>query len=110
MVAHPYDEVLGCRASVFNKWTKNGSIFDVCIMSLEAKTRTDQPKDKELDDDALTALKFLGVNKDYEGKFPNIEMNTVSHLQIVQHIENRSVILDCTNGMYEPQSDVDNLM
>jgi len=27
------------------------------------------------------------VNKEYEGTFPNIEMNTVPHLQLVQHIE-----------------------
>lgn len=33
------------------------------------------------------ALQFLGVNKEYVGKFPNIEMNIVPHLQLVQHIE-----------------------
>ena len=39
------------------KWTRNGDSVDVCIMSAEART------------------------------FPNIEMNTVSHLKLVQHIE-----------------------
>ena len=27
------------------------------------------------------------MNKEYEGTFPNIEMNTVPHLQLVQFIE-----------------------
>ncbi|MBO7052538.1 MAG: PIG-L family deacetylase, partial [Prevotella sp.] len=44
-------------------------------------------KDKELDDDTHAALKYIGVNKEYEGTFPNIEMNTVPHLQLVQFIE-----------------------
>ena len=38
-------------------------------------------------DDTHAALAYIGVNKEYEGKFPNIEMNTVPHLQLVQHIE-----------------------
>ena len=39
------------------------------------------------DDDTHAALKYIGVNKEYEGTFPNIEMNTVPHLQLVQFIE-----------------------
>ena len=86
VVAHPDDEVLGAGASIY-KWTKNGDIVDVCIMSSEAKARAYRPDDKALDDDTHAALAFLGVNREYEGKFPNIEMNTVPHLQLVQHIE-----------------------
>jgi len=86
VVAHPDDEVLGAGASIY-KWTRNGDTVDVCIMSAEAKARAFRPEDKELDDDTHAALNFLGVNKEYEGKFPNIEMNTVPHLQLVQHIE-----------------------
>ena len=37
------------------------------------------------DTDAST--EFLGVSNKYEGAFPNIEMNTVSHLKLVQFIE-----------------------
>ena len=86
VVAHPDDEVLGCGASIY-KWTRQGDVVDVCIMSAEAKARAFRPDDKALDDDTHAALKFLGVNKEYQGKFPNIEMNTVPHLQLVQHIE-----------------------
>ena len=51
------------------------------------------PDDKELDDDTHAALAYIGVNKEYEGKFPNIEMNTVPHLQLVQHI--KKAIQEC---------------
>ena len=86
VVAHPDDEVLGAGASIY-KWTRKGDQVDVCIMSAEAKARAFRPDDKALDDDTHAALDFLGVYKEYEGKFPNIEMNTVPHLQLVQHIE-----------------------
>lgn len=86
VVAHPDDEVLGAGASIY-KWTRQGDQVDVCIMSAEAKARAFRPDDKELDDDTHAALKYIGVNKEYEGTFPNIEMNTVPHLQLVQFIE-----------------------
>ena len=86
VVAHPDDEVLGAGASIY-KWTRQGDTVDVCIMSADAKARAFRPGDNELDDDTHAALAYLGVNKEYEGKFPNIEMNTVPHLQLVQHIE-----------------------
>lgn len=91
VVAHPDDEVLGAGASIY-KWTHAGNDVDVCIMSAEAKARAFRPGDTELDDDTHAALAYLGINKEYEGKFPNIEMNTVPHLQLVQHIE--KAILD----------------
>lgn len=86
VVAHPDDEVLGAGASIY-KWTRQGDQVDVCIMSSEAKARAYRPDDKELDDDTHKAVASLGVNKLYEGAFPNIEMNTVPHLQLVQFIE-----------------------
>ena len=58
-----------------------------CGIMWEAKARAFRPDDKELDDDTHAALKYIGVNKEYEGTFPNIEMNTVPHLQLVQFIE-----------------------
>ena len=86
VVAHPDDEVLGCGASIY-KWTRNGDSVDVCIMSAEAKARAFRPEDNELEDDTHKALAYIGVGKEYEGTFPNIEMNTVPHLKLVQHIE-----------------------
>ena len=86
VVAHPDDEVLGAGASMW-KWTNAGHTVDVCIMCTEAKARAFRPKDNELADDTNASNKFLGVNKTYEGTFPNIEMNTVPHLKLVQFIE-----------------------
>ena len=86
VVAHPDDEVLGAGASIY-KWTRQGDKVDVCIMSTEAKARAFRPEDNELEDDTHAALAYIGVGKEYEGTFPNIEMNTVPHLKLVQHIE-----------------------
>ena len=86
VVAHPDDEVPGAGASMY-KWCKNGDVVDVAIMSTEAKARAFRPSDAELDGDKDAAMSFLGVKKIYEGSFPNIEMNTVPHLKLVQFIE-----------------------
>ena len=86
VVAHPDDETLGAGASMW-KWTQEGHMVDVCIMCTEAKARAFRPEDNELEDDTNASNKFLGVNKIYEGTFPNIEMNTVPHLKLVQFIE-----------------------
>ena len=86
VVAHPDDEVLGAGASIW-KWCKNGDTVDVAIMCTEAKARAFRPDDKELEEDTHHAIKSLGVNNIYEATFPNIEMNTVPHLKLVQFIE-----------------------
>lgn len=86
VVAHPDDEVLGAGASVY-KWSHTGNIVDVAIMCTEAKARAFRPNDNELDDDLNTSADFLGIHKKYEAAFPNIKMNTVPHLELVQFIE-----------------------
>lgn len=86
VVAHPDDEVLGAGASMW-RWSHNGNTVDVAIMCTEAKARAFRPEDKELDDDLNASAGFLGIHKKYEATFPNIEMNTVPHLKLVQFIE-----------------------
>lgn len=86
VVAHPDDEVLGAGASI-TKWSKNDQV-DVCILCAEARARASRPDDNELCSDLKKATNYLGIHKLYEGSFPNIEMNTVPHLQLVQFIEN----------------------
>lgn len=86
VVAHPDDEVLGAGASIY-KWTRSGDEVDVCIMCTDAKARAFRPEDNELNDDMNTSTDFLGIGKKYEATFPNIEMNTVPHLKLVQFIE-----------------------
>lgn len=84
VVAHPDDEVLGAGASMW-KWSQEGNDVEVAIMCTEAKARAFRPE--ELEDDTIAAVKSVGVSRIYEGTFPNIEMNTVPHLKLVQFIE-----------------------
>lgn len=86
VVAHPDDEVLGAGASIF-KWTRRGDVVDVAIMCSEANARSFRPDDSELNQDIVDSLKFLGINKKYDANFPNIEMNTIPHIKLVQFIE-----------------------
>ncbi len=86
VVAHPDDEVLGAGATV-DKLTKEGHRVDVCIMCSEAKARAFRPTDNELSNDFNDCISSIGVTKAYEGDFPNIEMNTVPHIKLVQFIE-----------------------
>ena len=91
VVAHPDDEVLGAGASIWN-WTRKGDVVDVALMCTEAKARAFRPGDEELNSDLDESAAYLGINKKYEATFPNIEMNTVPHLNLVQFIE--SVIME----------------
>lgn len=86
VVAHPDDEVLGAGATI-KKLTRQGHKVDVCILSAEAQARAFRPDDNELNADMHAALRSLGVAKCYEGTFPNIQLNTVPHLHLVQFIE-----------------------
>ena len=71
----------------FGGGAHDGDEVDVCIMCVEAKARAFRPSDAELEGDTDAAVSFLGVKRKFEGTFPNIEMNTVSHLKLVQFIE-----------------------
>lgn len=86
VVAHPDDEVLGAGASIWN-WTQKGDEVDIVLMCTEAKARAFRPGDDELNSDLDESASFLGIHKKYEANFPNIEMNTVPHLELVQFIE-----------------------
>lgn len=86
VVAHPDDEVLGAGGTI-RKLTMQGHKVDVCILSAKAQARAFRPEDNELNDDMHAALQMLGASKCYEGLFPNIQLNTVPHLQLVQFIE-----------------------
>lgn len=86
VAAHPDDEVLGAGASI-RKWTQAGHKVDVCIMCTEARARAFRPGDSELNDDLNAATASLGVGRTFEGTLPNIEMNTVPHIRLVQFIE-----------------------
>ena len=71
----------------FGGGAHDGDEVDVCIMCAEAKARAFRPSYAELEGDTDAVVSFLGVKRKFEGTFPNIEMNTVSHLKLVQFIE-----------------------
>lgn len=84
VVAHPDDEVLGAGATI-NKLIKEGNKVAVAIMVSQAAARKDLSN--TLAEDERKALSIIGVEKTYHANFPNIKMNTVPHLELVQFIE-----------------------
>ena len=84
VVAHPDDEVLGAGATI-NKLIQNGDKVAVAIMVGKAAARKNLSA--TLQDDEAKAMAILGVEKVYHADFPNIKMNTVAHLDLVQYIE-----------------------
>lgn len=84
VVAHPDDEVLGAGATIY-KLVREGNKVAVAIMSGHAAARTNLSE--TLSEDEKKAMDILGVEKVYHADFPNIQMNVVPHLQLVQYIE-----------------------
>lgn len=96
VVAHPDDEVLGAGATMY-KLTQEGHSVNVCILSGDANARNFRPSTDELHEDVNSSLNLLGVDRVIMGDFPNIELNNVPHLKLVQFIE---------NAIYETRADV----
>ena len=84
VIAHPDDEVLGAGATI-HKLIKQGNKVAVAIMSGHAAARSNLSE--TLDVDEANAMDILGVEKVYHADFPNIKMNIVPHLELVQYIE-----------------------
>lgn len=107
VVAHPDDEVLGAGATIY-KLTQSGESVNICIMSSRASARAFRPSDDELNSDINSCMKILGVNRVFMGGFPNIKMNTVPHLDLVQFIENAIVETKADIVMTHHPSDLNN--
>lgn len=86
VVAHPDDEVLGAGALMYVKSHKADRV-DVCVLSGGAEVRHLRPGDAELESDIAGSSGILGVHSLVKGNFPNIQLNTVPHLKLVQFIE-----------------------
>lgn len=84
VVAHPDDEVLGAGATI-HKLINQGNKVAVAIMVGKAGARANLSA--TLSEDEARAMEILGVHKTYHADFPNIKMNTVPHLELVQFIE-----------------------
>lgn len=84
VVAHPDDEVLGVGGTI-HKLQEEGHNVAVATMSNHASARVNLST--TLIEDQQKAMEILGVNKCYTADFPNIKMNTVPHLELVQFVE-----------------------
>jgi LmbE family N-acetylglucosaminyl deacetylase len=84
VVAHPDDEVLGAGATIY-KLIKQGNEVAVATMANHAAARANISD--TLAEDQKKAMEILGVKKVYSADFPNIKMNTVPHIDLVQFIE-----------------------
>ena len=86
VTSHPDDEVLGC-GGLATALSSQGIAVHSCILSSGADARSGRPETSDLLRDVVTAHKMLGVHEYTLGKFPNIRMNTVPHIDLVQFIE-----------------------
>lgn len=85
VVAHPDDEVLGAGATIY-KLVKEGNRVAVAIMVSSVSARRN--RSLTLSNDEEKSMSIIGVEKTYHADFPNIKMNTVPHLELVQFVEN----------------------
>ncbi len=84
VVAHPDDEVLGAGATI-HKLVQEGHKVAIATLVISAGARKDLSD--TLSEDQKKAFSIMGVEKSYCADFPNIKMNTVPHLNLVQFIE-----------------------
>ncbi len=84
VVAHPDDEVLGAGATIPGLVQKGNKVaVATMVINVAARAKISST----LESDQKKAFEILGVEKAYSADFPNIMMNTVPHLELVQFIE-----------------------
>jgi LmbE family N-acetylglucosaminyl deacetylase len=86
VVAHPDDEILGFGATGA-KLAAAGDIVQAIILCGNVDARSHRPADEELFADMNEANHVAGFQPPVLGDFPNIRMNNVDHIDIVQFIE-----------------------
>lgn len=86
VVAHPDDEVLGFGATGA-RLADAGASVRCCFLCGGVAARGLRPTDEDLGRDALAAQAILGFAEPIFGPFPNIKMNAVPHLDLVQFVE-----------------------
>ena len=84
VVAHPDDEVLGEGATI-HKFVEEGNEGAIATLANHVAARANISS--TLTQDQSNAMKILGVSRCYTADFPNIQMNIVPHLNLVQFIE-----------------------
>lgn len=90
VVSHPDDEVLGFGGTGA-KLALEGEVVQPIILCGEVRERSHRPEISDLYSDMVAANRTLGFATPILGDFPNIKMNTVDHLEIVQFVEKQIV-------------------
>jgi LmbE family N-acetylglucosaminyl deacetylase len=88
VVAHPDDEILGFGATGA-QLVRKGELVQPVILCGNVDARTSRPANEELHADMWSANQLLGFREPVLGSFPNIRMNTVDHIELVQFIEHQ---------------------
>ncbi|MHB1389952.1 MAG: PIG-L deacetylase family protein [Thermoleophilia bacterium] len=88
VVAHPDDEILGFGATGA-KLVKRDEIVQPVILCGNADARTHRPNADALMEDMINANNHVGFQQPALGDFPNIKMNNVDHIEVVQFIESK---------------------
>jgi LmbE family N-acetylglucosaminyl deacetylase len=86
VVAHPDDEALGCGGAAA-QWATAGHRVRSVILVGDADARRHRPEVSQLHEHARAASQLLGFDEPILGQFPNIALNTVPHLELVQFVE-----------------------
>ena len=86
ITAHPDDEILGFGGSTAIL-TYHGHKVHNLILSGDVEARRYRPASNVLAANIHRAQQIVGAESSILGPFPNIQFNTVSHLELVQFIE-----------------------
>jgi len=88
VAAHPDDEVLGFGGAGA-KFVSRGELVQPILLCGKVDVRTQRPTDLELAEDIAKANAVVGFSEPVLGDFPNIRLNTVPHVELVQFIESQ---------------------
>jgi LmbE family N-acetylglucosaminyl deacetylase len=97
IIAHPDDEALGLGGTLA-KHSKNGDKVFLCVLSNHAAARKLRPEQETFNDQLARSAQTLGILDIKQFDYPNIRMNTVPTLELVQAIE--SAIIQFTRKLY----------
>lgn len=86
VVAHPDDDILGFGGTAHHL-SKRGHQVRAAILCGDVAARKHRPTDDDLAADMRRATELVGMQEPILGGFPNIRMNTVDHLDLVQFVE-----------------------
>lgn len=84
--AHPDDEVLGPGATLAKHNMKGDNVYS-CILCEHVTARTERAPHEELIKQTSKAAEIIGIKDTLFFDFPNIQMNIVPTLHLVQSIE-----------------------